>query len=433
MIEEQQQIKVATFRFGIICELVNGTYLDYGERERIIQEKCAREWDIPYSDRTSISRSTILSWIQRYKASNHQLSSLYPKIRSDNGVSRSIDAETAAIIVETKSQNPGLTTHNLIKVVVRKHPGLSEDGLRPSSVYRLLQSQGMTGKDGGQPTNRKKFEAEHPNDLWQSDVMHGPKLIFSGKYRKSYLIAIIDDHSRLIPHAVFCFSENLATYLKVLEEAFLRRGLPKTLYVDNGAAFKSHHLKYVAASLEIALINAKPYQPQGKGKIERFFKTVRSSFIPTFNGKTLDEINVAFESWLSSSYHQKKHSATGQTPFERFVASMECIRVAPANLTNYFRKVARRKVAKDRTVTLNGNLFEAPVCLIGKQIELLYHDDAPMEVEVRFEQKSHGKISPVDLHANCRIRRHEWREDIQLESTKTDYNGGSLFDGENHE
>jgi len=431
MIDEQQQKKVATFRFGIICDLVNGTNLDYGEKERIIQEKCVREWDIPYSDRTSISRSTILNWEQRYKDANHQLSSLYPKIRSDKGVSRSIDSETSAIIIQTKSEKPVLTTENLIKKVVQEHPGLSEKELTPSSVYRLLQSQGMTGRKSSKPKDRRKFEAEHPNDLWQSDVMHGPKLICKGKFRKSYLIAIIDDHSRLIPHACFCFSENLATYLKVLEQSFLKRGLPRTLYVDNGSAFKSHHLKHVAATLEIALINAKPYQPQGKGKIERWFKTVRSNFLPTFSGETLEEINTAFETWLNTVYHQKKHSATGQTPFDRFVSAMECIRVAPENLKDYFRKVARRKVAKDRTVTLNGNLFEAPVCLIGKHVELLYHEDTPLDVEIRFEQASHGKISPVDLQVNCRVKRHKWREDIQVESTKTNYNGGSLFEGNN--
>lgn len=426
---EEQKIRVATFRFGIICELVNGTKLDYGEKERLIQEKCAIQWTIPLSDRTSISRSTILDWVKKYRDSGGNLESLYPKTRADNGISRSIDDDIAAAIIQLKTKNPKIPIAGLINETVQRNPGVAVKDLPPSCVYRLLKSQGLTGKAGNPPKDRRKFEAENPNDLWQSDVMHGPKLIHKGKYRKSYLVAIIDDHSRLIPHACFCFSENLATYLKVLEQAFLKRGLPRKLYVDNGAAFKSHHLKFVAATLEIALINAKPYQPQGKGKIERWFKTVRSSFLPTFIGETIEHINTSFESWLNTIYHQKKHTATGQTPFNRFVSSMECIRTAPANLTDYFRKTARRKVGKDRTVTLNGNLFEAPVCLIGERVDLLYHEDTPLEVEIKFKQKSYGLIIPVNLNVNCRVKRHKWREDdIQLESNKNDYKGGHLFE-----
>jgi putative transposase len=262
---EEQKKRVATFRFGIIGDLVTSSNLEYGEQERLLQEKCARQWDIPYSSRTSISRGTIFDWINKYKNSGHKLESLYPKKRSDAGKSRSIIDETAASIIQIKKEKPSITLEALINETVNDTPGLIASNLPPSNVYRLLKSQDMTGKNVRTPKDRRKFEAENPNDLWQSDVMHGPKLIHNKKNRKSYLIAIIDDHSRIIPNACFYFSENLATYLKFLEGAFLTRGLPRKLYVDNGSAFKSHHLKYVTASLEIALINAKPYQPQGKG------------------------------------------------------------------------------------------------------------------------------------------------------------------------
>lgn len=427
---KEQKERVGTFRFGVICELVTSSNLNYGDQERLIQEKCARQWDIPYSSRTSISRSTILDWIKKYKESGHKLESLYPQKRSDAGKSRSIDDETTASIIQIKKEKPFITTEALINETVNKNPGLTAKDLPHSNVYRLLSSQNMIGKTSRSPKDRRKFEAENPNDLWQSDVMHGPKLLHKGKHRKSYLIAIIDDHSRIIPNACFFFSENLATYLKFLEGAFLTRGLPKKLYVDNGAAFKSHHLKYVAANLEIALIRAKPYQPQGKGKIERWFKTVRTSFLPTFSGSTIEELNKALQFWINSKYHHRKHTSTGQKPIERFASNMECIRVAPSNLTDYFRKTVRRKVAKDRTVTINGNLFEAPVCLIGKRVELLFHDESPLDVEVKHGQKSYGNILPVDVHVNCRVKRHRWREgDIQISSNTKEYKGGNLFGG----
>ncbi len=253
---EQQKKEIAVFRFGVICEFVTGAQLDYGEKQRLLQQKCARKWLIPHSNRTRLSRSTILSWIRQYTG---RIESLYPKGRSDNGKTRIFDDDTASLIIKLRLDKPETTVYTLIesleKITCKKY--------NYSSVYRFLRSRGLINKS--HPEDRRKFEAANPNDLWQSDVMHGPKVLYRDKMRKTYLIAIIDDHSRLITAAGFYLSENLKTYLKVLEKAFLTRGLPRKLYVDNGPAFRSHHLKYVAASLSIALIHARPYKPQGKG------------------------------------------------------------------------------------------------------------------------------------------------------------------------
>jgi hypothetical protein len=257
--------------------------------------------------------------------------------------------------------------------------------------------------------------------------MHGPKVDVNGKMRKTYLIAIIDDHSRLIAHARFYLSEKLTSYLIAFEDAIAARGLPRKLYVDNGAAFRSKHLEYITAALSISLIHAKPYMPQGKGKIERWFKTVRTSFLPLVNGTGLSQLNQALTRWVTENYHEKIHSATRQTPFERFTGKMHCLRSAPANLKDYFRKVARRTVSKDRSVTLNGRLYEAPVALISKRVELLYHDSEPDKVEVKYQNKSFGMIRSVDLHVNCRVKRDK-NNNPQIESDSSrKYLGGKLL------
>jgi transposase InsO family protein len=300
--------------------------------------------------------------------------------------------------------------------------------LRCSTVYRFLNQHEGGKKLRSASSDCRKFEAEHPNDLWQSDVMHGPMIDVDGRMKKTYLIAIIDDHSRLIPHAFFYLSEGLASYLKALEDALSMRGLPRKLYVDNGPAFRSRHLEYITASLNIALIHARPYRPQGKGKIERWFKTIRTSFLPGFKGATLTELNEALDLWVSDVYHQQKHSATGMSPFERFTSSMECLRPAPVNLKDHFRKVARRKVAKDRTVTFDGKLFEAPVALIGKQITLLYHASDPDTVEVKWDNRSYGFIRPVDVHVNARVKRDENnKENVVIDATDHNYKSGTLL------
>jgi putative transposase len=264
MTEDEKQ-EVAAFRFGIICEFVNGTNLDHGEKERLLQEKSARKWDIPYSDKTRISRSTMLRWISLYNDGNQKLSSLYPEERNDRGRCRSLDDETSLELINLRKQKPGVPVMQLIEEMRSKGlvtPGIT---LTPSTVYRFLHRHNLMVHPAPGPEDRRKFEAQLPNDLWQADVMHGPRVDCGGKQKKTYLIALVDDHSRLIPHSEFYLSEKLACWLDAFEKAVAKRGLPRKIFVDNGAAFRSKHFETVAASLGIALVRSRPYKPQGKG------------------------------------------------------------------------------------------------------------------------------------------------------------------------
>lgn len=164
-----------------------------------------------------------------------------------------------------------------------------------STAYRILKQKGVPLRLVQAPVDRRRFEAEFPNDMWQSDVMHGPSVKIDGKMHKAYLIAVLDDHSRLLPHAEFFLSERLDCWLDAFRQALMARGLPRKLYVDNGAAFSSKHLEHICASLGIALIHTPPYTPQGRGKIERFFRTVRTRFLPNFQGGTLLELNTVLD------------------------------------------------------------------------------------------------------------------------------------------
>jgi transposase InsO family protein len=110
--------------------------------------------------------------------------------------------------------------------------------------------------------------------------------------------------------------------------------------------------------LAIALIHARAYKPQGKGKIERFFRTVRSGFMPAADASCLEQLNRSLTAWLENVYHQRKHSSTGMTPLDRFARNLACIRQAPKDLKAYFRKAVYRTVARDRTITLDGHLFD---------------------------------------------------------------------------
>jgi transposase InsO family protein len=425
---EDEKMQVAVFRFGVISDFVNGIRMSRAERKRLMREKCARKWPIPFSAKTRITKGTIRRWIRLYRAGNGDLKSLFPKDRADQGKSRAMDEETCCALIRLRREMPDATVINLIATMNRRRLVTAGFELNLSTVYRFLHQQNLMNLTKHKPVDRRKFEAELPNDLWQSDVLHGPKVDVDGKMRKTYLIAIIDDHSRLITYARFYLSEASVYYLDAFESALAKRGLPRKLYVDNGACFRSKHLEYITASLAISLIHAKPYTPQGKGKIERWFKTVRSSFLPMFKGSGLLELNEALTLWVTESYHQRKHGATGQTPFERFTSKMHCLRTSPANLKDYFRKVARRKVNKDRTITLNGRLFEGPVPLIGKRVELLYHESEPENVEVKYQNQSFGMIRPVNLTVNYRVKRDKNNNpQIHVDNHTPSYRGGKLW------
>jgi putative transposase len=426
---EEQKKRVAVFRFGVIHDLINGNGADQGPKEALIRQKCARKWEIPYSERTRIGRSTILRWVQVYRASNGKIEALYPGDRSDRGESRALDEETVLSLIRLRQEMPKVTAPVIVKKMEER--GLVAPGteLNLSTVYRFLHQHKLMKVNSHQPEDRRKFEAELPNDLWQSDVMHGPLIVAEGKMKKSYLIALLDDHSRLITHGEFYLSEGILSYVDALENALLKRGLPRKLYVDNGPAFRSLHLEHIAASLGIALIHARPYKPQGKGKIERFFRTVRGDFLAGFQGKTLDDLNMAFDAWLTDVYHSRKHTATGHSPFERFTSNMACLRAAPVDLRDHFRKAARRTVAKDRTLTLNGKLYEAPVALIGKRVEILYHESDPDRIEILFSKQSYGYLLPMDIHVNCRVKRHNHKTVLETPDVQKPYRGGRLWSG----
>jgi transposase InsO family protein len=418
---------VALFRYGVISDLVGATNLDYGEQERLVQEKAGQRWNIPNSNKTRISASTIRRWMKLYLNSGGKLSSLYPVERSDRGKSRRVDDDTILSLVKLKKELPNLPARQLVAEMEKR--GLVTPGfkLRLSSVYRILKQQGLNKKQVAGKVDRRRYEAEFPNDIWQSDVMHGPSVEINGKKRKTYLIAFIDDHSRLLPHAQFYTSERLFSWLDSFRQALLTRGLPRKLYVDNGAAFRSRHLEKVCASLGLALIHTPPYIPQGRGKIERFFRTVRAQMLSVYTGDTLEDLNAAFTAWVQEQYHQRIHSSTGESPLQRFAKHIELLRCAPPDLEDHFRKEIRRRVAKDRTVSVDGRLYEAPTMLIGEQVRLLYHDHKPNRIEIIHKNSSYGFLLPVDLKVNSKVKRNANIDTLsQTEQPSLPYNGGKL-------
>lgn len=392
---------IATFRFGIISELINRTNLSYGDKEKILIEKSEQFFKHPTRGfSVQFSKSSIKQWVKLYNDSGRKIESLFPKPRKDRGKIRSIDDEIQDKILQYKIANPDETIPTLLKKMKNDKILSLDENIRPSTIYRFLKNKSSEIKKA--PKDRKKFETELPNDLWQSDVMHGPKVKNGSKSQKTYLHAIIDDHSRLIIHAEFFLNEQVETYKLCLKKGLEKRGLPRKLYVDNGACFSAINLEQITACLGISICHTPPYTPQGRGKIERWFKTVRDSFLPLLEENiTLSEINLQLNNWVQE-YNNSEHSATGLTPINKYILKSECIRPAPPQLMDYFRVIQTRLMNKDRTFRLNGMLYEGPAVLIDKKIDLKFHFEDNKNIEIFFNDKSFGMAKILNPYLNSK-------------------------------
>jgi len=402
--EESREQRIALFRFQVIAPLIGLKASERGKRERILRDIVSRQWEIPYSGRSYVGRSTALGWFRAYMAGGQKLESLYPRQRKDKGGMRSMDEESKEVLINLKRELGEVGVPTLLKIA--KERGVLPHSFRASrqSVYRLFKSCGL--EQEMEVKDRRRFEAELPNDLWQSDCMHGPKVEFGGKMRKTFLFAFIDDHSRIIPHAWFYLRENLSCFLDCFQRALDKHGVPRKLYVDNASNYRAHHMAHVCTSLGIALIHSKPYQAEGRGKIERWFRTVRTKFLPTLAEKlTLEGLNENLAEWIEKEYHLRVHSSTREKPLERYLEHIKLIRAAPKNLRDYFRVKTTRKVYRDRTVCLDGKIYEAPVELIDRRVSLLYHEAERDRIEVIYNGQFYGFLVPLNPHVNVKLRR----------------------------
>ncbi|MED3645080.1 DDE-type integrase/transposase/recombinase, partial [Caldifermentibacillus hisashii] len=249
---------------------------------------------------------------------------------------------------------------------------------------------------------------EKVNILWQADLSHGPYIKIKGKVKKTFLIAYIDDCSRLVPFAQFFTSEGFDGLRIVTKEALIRRGKPAIIYADNGKIYRSETLQYACAQLGITLTHTQPYDPQSKGKIERFFKTVQTRFYPLLKAEpveSLEELNERFWRWLEEDYHRREHaSLDGKTPHEVFHSQLESITFLEDTsiLDSIFMKREQRKVKADGTISLNKQLYEVPADFIGYSVDVRIDDTG---VYIFKDDKKVAEAKPVSMTDNAHVKR----------------------------
>lgn len=414
---------IALFRYGLIAELV---HLPPGTKglAKQLAERAARDYSIPGSTRTRVAAETLRDWLKAYRRGG--FAALLPKPRADRGQARALPAAVVEALLAAKEANPRLSVQLVIREARQSPDVPAELPLPPSTVHRLLARHGLMARSQEDPgeRDRRRFAFAQAGELWMSDVMHGPSVAVEGRTRrKTYLLAFLDDATRLVPQAAFALSENTATFLAVLRQAIERRGLPQRLYVDNGANYRSQHLALVCAKLSIALIHARPYHPQGKGKIERFFKTLRAQLLTRLSGEdtaSLTALNRRLAAWIEGEYHHSPHRGLGGlTPLEQWAQTAAGVRFPEPTLDlgELFLFEAKRKVQKDRTVSLNGVVYEVDAALVGETVTLRFDPAAPPRrpLQVCHLGQVTGLARVVETYANCFVKRERPSRTLAVE------------------
>src|SRR6266404_1165212 len=397
--------KLALFRYGLIAPLVIEP-LARGELTRRAGEIASRQYDIPDSQRRSLSVDTLLEWAKRYRHGG--LDALAPKPRQDRGQSRAITTQLATLIERLKRENPHRTGTTLLRELALS-ASKTEPPLSVSTLYRFLKQRGLSERELLAPKAHKKFEAELANQIWQADMLFGPWVPRPGGGRMQvFLHATLDDASRLIPHAQFYPSQGLDACLDCLRQAMAARGVPTRLYIDNAKMYRSPQLARIAASLGTLIIHSRPYQPEGRGKIERCFRTVREQFLANLDPKhplSLDELNDRLWIWIENVYHRSEHSALGTTPLLRWQRDIEQVRQLPpsTDLRRLFFHRLDRLVRRDSTFLLHNRLYEAPPHLAGHTVEVRFDPLDTAQVEIWFQGKPEATARPVDPVVNGQL------------------------------
>jgi len=393
---------IPIWRYGIIASLLhkdaNGQTLVEG-----LEQASKQLWRHPSGRMVRLSADTLRHWIYRYRKDN--VVGLSDRIRRDRG-STEIPLQVQDGLRNLRKMHPQFTTGRLIKILTESGT-LKGNECSQSAIYRFAKSQGLKRVPvGAQAVKESRaFEYAEFGNMWTADFLHGPKVRIGRMMRKTYLFAIIDDASRFVVYAKFFWSEGTESLLDGLSMAVRRFGIPQRFYTDNGSAFRSDHLKLVAARLGFQLPHTPAYRPQGRGKIERFFRTVRDQWLPTGDAGSIESLNKALGDFLEG-YHNRIHSSLGVSPITRRALIPNAVKEISAitNIERIFYLQADKRVARNGTVSILKKIFEIRNSAPGSLVTIFY---LPWNLSEIYVGPAMEPAKPVDLAHNAERYQHQ--------------------------
>jgi putative transposase len=396
--------EVGLFRYMLIREAADPT-LSRRQRGAMVRAIAAQPHTDPFGRVVTLSRWTLDRWIAEWHRGGFD--ALVPSPRQSCPRTPTEVLDLAAAL---KKENPGRTAAQIRRILA------AQLGWAPDerTLQRMFTRTGLSALAAGGPATPAsfgRFEAARANELWTGDALHGSRI----DGRKTFLFAFIDDNSRAVVGHRWGFAEDTVRLAAALRPALAARGVPEYVYVDNGSAFVDSWLLRACAKLGIKLVHSTPGRPQGRGKIERFFRDVTSEFlveIAAADGASgrritdLAELNRLFTAWVETVYHRRVHSETGQAPLARWLAGGPFPTPAPADLAEAFRWSEYRTVSKTAVVSLHGNRYQVDPLLVGCRVELVFDPFDLTTIRVRLDGTDRGRALPhqISRHAHPKAR-----------------------------
>jgi putative transposase len=355
---------------------------------------------------------TIQTWYSRFKKDG--VTSVRPVPRSDRGHTRKVRPEEVQEAIEqVLPRFRGPTNVSAIYRACIEHGLLCRERIAPNTFRRIVKKYELLKPETESHDRRRlAFAKAHANQMWQADTMYGPYVHNGGGHTQTRLIAFIDDASRVCCHAEFFLAENTDTLIKALRSALYKRGVPESLYVDNGSIYTSAEITQICTRLGCLLCHAPLRDGAAKGKVERFFRTVRMSFLTrALDLSSVEALNRAFNPWVEDEYNAREHSSLGMRPIDRFGLDLSRIRFLPPNEANdeLFFMEQERSVLADNTFSLKRVRYEAPRDLRSRKIQVRFDRRRLERVVVFYKGERMGEARPVDLEANDRPARNSTR------------------------
>ena len=368
-------IETASIRLSLIAPAINGTYTDTS-KVAYYRRIASKPVKLPNGKEVLYTAGTLANWESFYK--RFGFDSLIPKTRSDLGTTRKLSGPAIEEIYRLKNTFPRINA-TLIYHKLIEEGFVSKNAVSVSTVQRFIKHNDLTSARNVNAKDRKAFEEEFAGGMYQGDTCYGPYITENGLRRRTYLIMLIDDKSRLIVGGRFFYNDNAYNFQKVLKESVARYGIPYKLYLDNGSSYRNEQLSLICGSLGVVELHTMVRDGASKGKVERNFRTLKNRWLNAVDTKAISALSDFNDDLFTyiNRHNTTVHSSTGERPIDRYKADISRIKVASDAiwLDNCFMNRIKRRVNNDATVSIDKIPYDVPMQFIKQKVEIRYLPD----------------------------------------------------------
>lgn len=405
--EQEYRHAIALMRYSAIAPLIPGLPEGYKNLSDYLEQASRKGVMHPDGEVKNYAPKTLYKWYFNYREGGFD--ALMPSGRNDCGKPRKLDGGLKERIAYLKGHYPRMSAAAIFRQL--KDEGCIKHGeVSESTVNRYVNSLALEA--GAAPIqDMRRYERPHINEVWCGDSSVGPYLKTpDGRKRRVYIIALIDDASRLVTGAGVFFEDTFANLMSVMKGAVAKYGVPRVFNFDNGSAYKNKQMELLAARIGSTINYCKPYTPTAKAKVERWFRTMKDQWMASLDMRdfpSLDALSGSLSSYVRS-YNLSAHSSLkGKSPQERFFCEPEKVRRLPEErIKTDFLLELERRVSADSVVSIGNVEYEVDMCFARQRVRLRCSPD----MEEVYVAQPDGTLLPVRLlnkQENASVKREK--------------------------